>query len=76
MTPYTRAAAIATVGLVALWRVSTIIPRDSTDPPNERSGLILRIDHMTGCHYIGTPFGGITPRLDSDGQHICTGETP
>lgn len=50
--------------------------KDSTDPPSGRSGLGLQIDHMTGCHYLITLFGGITPRLDADGQHVCIGDAP
>ncbi|WP_017993809.1 hypothetical protein [Rhizobium leguminosarum] len=45
--------------------------RDDTDPPNDRSGMVLFIDHRTGCHYVGTPHGGITPRLDRNGEQIC-----
>ena len=36
-----------------------------------RSGMTLHIDHETGCHYLGRFFGGVTPRLDWDGSHIC-----
>lgn len=46
---------------------------DSTDPPGERSGLGLLVDAHTGCHYLTTARGGITPRYDRDGNHICTG---
>lgn len=47
-------------------------PRDDTDPPRGRSGLRLFTDNMTGCQYLGNPFGGITPRVDREGRHICT----
>lgn len=46
--------------------------RDSTDPPGGRSNLDLLIDYQTGCHYLSTHKGGLTPRLDADGKHICT----
>lgn len=36
-------------------------------------GQLDLFDHATGCHYLAEPFGGITPRLDSSGQHICGG---
>lgn len=45
--------------------------RDDTDGPEKRSGMALYIDYRTGCHYLGNPFGGITPRLDQDGRHMC-----
>lgn len=56
------------------WLLSSIIPRDSTDRPGGRSGMILHVDHLTGCHYLARVFGGLVPRLDADGNHICTGE--
>lgn len=37
----------------------------------KRSGLSIYIDHETGCQYLGTVFGGLTPRLDRDGKPIC-----
>jgi hypothetical protein len=45
---------------------------DSTDDLNgSRSGMTLHVDFKTGCHYLVR--GGITPRLDKDGSHICVG---
>lgn len=32
------------------------------------------VDPATGCHYLTTPAGGITPRLAPAGWHICSGE--
>ncbi len=46
-------------------------PRDATDhPQGERSCMLLRTDHQTGCQYLSEPFGGITPRVDADGRHM------
>ena len=45
--------------------------KDATDPPNGRSNLDLLIDHETGCHYLRANGGGITPRLNANGKHIC-----
>lgn len=45
--------------------------RDDTDPPNDVSGMRLFIDYRTGCHYLGNPMGGITPRFDVNGDQIC-----
>lgn len=51
-------------------------PRDATDSPEERSGLVLYIDHGTGCQYVkGGLLGGTTPRLDNSGRPMC-GSTP
>ncbi len=35
------------------------------------SGVIPRTDSLTGCQYLETSGGGITPRLDREGRHIC-----
>jgi len=45
--------------------------RDETDSPDERSNMSLRTDHGTGCQYLVTRKGAITPRLDSDGLPVC-----
>lgn len=34
----------------------------------QRSGLTVYIDYSTGIQYVGTSFGGLTPRLDADGN--------
>ena len=45
---------------------------DDTDDPNgKHSGMMLYTDHRTGCQYVGTVLGGITPRLDRDGKPVC-----
>lgn len=45
--------------------------RDATDPPGGRSQLALRTDHETGCQYLATRSGGLTPRRAADGRQIC-----
>jgi len=47
---------------------------DSTDSEEGRSGLRLFTDDLTGCQYLGTAMGGITPRLNEESQHICDEE--
>lgn len=47
---------------------------DDTDLPTKRSGMNLYTDHGTGCQYLATPLGSLTPRLDADGKPICGGE--
>lgn len=50
----------------------TFSSTDSTDSLyGGRSGVKLRTDYGTGCQYLETSFGGITPRLDAQGEHIC-----
>lgn len=44
--------------------------RDDSDG-EERSGLRVHTDALTGCQYLATRGGGITPRLDTQGRHIC-----
>lgn len=43
---------------------------DSTDGES-RSGLGLHTDNLTGCQYLSSPRGGLVPRFDKDGTHIC-----
>lgn len=50
------------------WSVST----DETDSMLQRSGMGLFTDYGTGCQYLGSPRGGITPRLGTDGKQICS----
>ncbi len=46
--------------------------KDDSDGRHSRSGMEIRIDHLTGCEYLqGFPFGSATPRLDRDGKQIC-----
>lgn len=59
-------ALILLIGTFSAWR-----PKDTTDPPDGRSGMGLHTDHETGCQYLSHPRGGLTPRLDSTGKHIC-----
>jgi len=59
--------------VVLLFAVSQCQPYDTTDnkEKRQRSGMALHIDHMTGCHYVSKPLGGITPRLNKDGTQVC-----
>lgn len=36
----------------------------------ERSGMRVMTDYKTGCQYFSSPYGGITPRLEPNGQHV------
>lgn len=48
-------------------------PLDDTDnrQTGERSGVSLITDHGTGCQYLRTGWGGITPRIGPDGKPVC-----
>lgn len=55
------------------WGVKSLAPRpyDDTDNGNQRSGLEVRTDHLTGCQYLVADRGGLTPRMAADGKkHI------
>ena len=48
-------------------------PYDDTDNGKERSGLVIHTDNRTGCQYLTTKHGGLTPRMDQSGTYqICT----
>ncbi len=52
------------------------LARDDTDPGEwgKRSEIAARTDSLTGCQYLTTKAGGLTPRLDAEGRHIgCRG---
>lgn len=58
--------------VIAIWLLNLIpIGRDSTDGPwPYRSGMKPLTDALTGCQYLTTWSGGITPRIDSRGMHL------
>jgi hypothetical protein len=64
--------AVGTIVAVAIVDQSSFM-RDSTDYPaweGPRSYMHLRTDFATGCQYLVTPNGGITPRVNHAGTHI------
>lgn len=66
-----RTMIIIAVGMLV---TSVIISdRDDTDG-QERSGLKLRTDHGTGCQYLETVRGGITPRMKGDTHVGCSND--
>lgn len=69
-----RIATSIAICLLLLWAVGKIWPADY-DPTDagdgERSGMRLYTDAQTGCQYLATPGGSLTPRLSADGEHIC-----
>lgn len=68
-------AAIATITIAAEWISPT--PVDDTDlSARTRSGFRLKMDFGTGCQYLVTSAGSITPRLDKAGHAMCGGSQP
>lgn len=61
--------ALLAFAVITLWN-DTFNPRDDSDPPDGRSGLRPLTDNLTGCQYLKTPGGGITPRLDGRGRQV------
>lgn len=44
---------------------------DTDDIENEeRSGMALHTDNLTGCQYLSTFLGSLTPRVDGHGNHL------
>ena len=46
-------------------------PRDNSDPVGGRSNMSVLTDALTGCQYLATQRGGITPRMDADNKQVC-----
>lgn len=44
--------------------------RDNSDG-DKRSGFSVHVDALTGCEYLAGKSGGLIPRMDSNGHHIC-----
>lgn len=64
---------IIIIGAVFGWLLPT--PVDATDKSvSVRSGVNLITDYGTGCQYLETNSGGLTPRMNAEGRHICNGE--
>lgn len=42
------------IALLLLTMCSPSPPKDDTDPPDGRSGLVIYTDHLTGCQYLST----------------------
>lgn len=64
-------ALIVVVG-TAIFQAIVPPARDATDPPSgARSGVRLRTDSGTGCQYLETKGGAITPRMGRDGRQMC-----
>lgn len=73
----TELATVLIIGFVILVVLQAVLNwldygTDSSDKSGtQRSGVAVRIDHGTGCEYLETSKGALTPRLDAEGRHIC-----
>jgi len=60
---------------MALWLLDfSPFNRDDSDRGkrgNGRSGVKVITDDLTGCQYLEFQNGGITPRMDAQGRHLC-----
>ncbi|MGE3064141.1 MAG: hypothetical protein AB7K67_01025 [Hyphomicrobiaceae bacterium] len=58
---------------IILWLAGALTSaRDDCDGPSGRScGLVVSVDALTGCEYLRTIFGGVTPRKRRDGTQVC-----
>ncbi|WP_319568247.1 DUF6440 family protein [Cohaesibacter marisflavi] len=56
--------------------IGFVSPSTKSDDSNgaKKSGMTVYTDYKTGCQYLGTWSGGITPRLDADGKQVCIEE--
>jgi hypothetical protein len=76
MNGWHKAVAVALVAYFTIAALGRCTPKDDTDPHDRRSGMRLYRDAMTGCEYLSPGvFGGLTPRLDQHGRHVCRTRT-
>ena len=59
---------LITLAIIGIIMVGCTAVHDDTDPPFGHSGMDVYTDHLTGVQYLGTGFGGLTPRLNADGS--------
>ena len=65
-----QAAFFLLIGMVCLAAFVLVTQETTTDEKFYRS---LMNDPVSGCQYLAPPKGGITPRLDAEGEHMgCT----
>jgi hypothetical protein len=60
-------------GALAGWLFMTFVvnnQKDDTDTEKNRSGMRLHTDYRTGYQYVSAMGGGITPRINSNGEHM------
>ena len=68
--PSALAAAVVVIAVLAYISMHHP-PRDNSDPIGGRSNMQVLTDALTGCQYLATQRGGITPRMDADNKQVC-----
>ena len=68
--PSTLAAVLVSIVIVAAMSMGRP-PRDNSDPIGGRSNMSVLTDALTGCQYLATQRGGITPRMSADNKQVC-----
>lgn len=62
------------IGVAAAAMASQFLaPTDETDGAGASSQMALRVDHGTGCQYLESSRGSLTPRMGRDGKQVCKG---
>ena len=67
----TTAAVLISIVIVGGLRAHHQPPRDDSDPIDGRSNMSVLTDALTGCQYLTTQRGGITPRWTRDREQVC-----
>jgi hypothetical protein len=62
----------AAIAVAASWLIGefTDIGRDDSDTTTSRSNLAVRTDALTGCQYLESKNGLLSPRLRGAGQQV------
>ena len=83
---YERAGFFVAIGVIMAWAVMTfagsailavvqhtgLVAADDCDlGVGRRCGMRPRHDALTGCEYLETAGGGITPRMAANGHQVC-----
>ena len=69
-SPAALAAAVVVIAVVSFLSMHQT-PRDNSDPIGGRSNMSVLTDALTGCQYLATQRGGITPRMGADNKQVC-----
>jgi hypothetical protein len=62
----------AVIGIVSAFLIGefTDIGRDDSDTATSRSNMAVRTDALTGCQYLESSKGLLSPRLRGDGEQV------
>jgi len=57
--------------LILLFPTGCVFHDDTDGKAGQHSGLALYTDSGTGCEYVATITGSITPRMNKDKTQVC-----